>query len=253
MGSGLLLESASSVKEIHVRLNKYLAQCGVASRRRCDELIAAGCVAVNGQTVREMGVRVAEGDAVSVDGQAVRPEAEKRYLLYHKPAGEVTTVMDDRGRPTVLDHFSDYPVRVFPVGRLDYDSEGLLLLTNDGELAHRLLHPSREVEKGYLARITGALGQEALRALRQGVLMEGETRPTVPARVQVIRQEAFASVVLVGIREGRNRQVRRMFDAVGHKVLSLRRVAFGPLRLGDLARGAYRELTPQEVDELRRL
>ncbi|MCL2544861.1 MAG: rRNA pseudouridine synthase [Clostridia bacterium] len=235
------------------RLNKYLAQCGVASRRRCDELIAAGHVAVNGQTVREMGVRVAEGDAVSVRGQAVRPEAEKHYLLYHKPAGEVTTVADDRGRPTVLDRFADYPVRVFPVGRLDYDSEGLLLLTNDGELAHRLLHPSQEVEKAYLARITGVLGQEALRTLRQGVLMEGETRPTAPARVQMIRQEAFASVVLVGLREGRNRQVRRMFDAVGHRVLSLRRVAFGPLRLGGLARGAFRALTPPEVDEIRRL
>ena len=238
---------------VGARLNKYLAQCGVASRRRCDELIAAGFVAVNGQTVREMGVRVAEGDAVSVHGQAVRPEAEKRYVLYHKPAGEVTTALDDRGRPTVLERFAGYPVRVFPVGRLDYDSEGLLLLTNDGELAHRLLHPSMEVEKAYLARVTGALGQEAVRSLRQGVLMEGEARPTAPARVQVVKLEAFASVVLVGIREGRNRQVRRMFDAVGHKVLSLRRVAFGPLRLDELPRGAHRELTPQEVDELRRL
>ena len=242
-----------SVKETRVRLNKYLAQCGVASRRRCDELIAAGRVAVNGQTVREMGVRVAEGDAVFVDGQAVRLEAEKHYLLYHKPAGEVTTAVDDRGRPTVLDHFADYPARVFPVGRLDYDSEGLLLLTNDGELAHRLLHPRNEIEKVYVARVTGALDPEALRALRQGVLMEGETRPTAPARVRVIKREAFASVALVGIREGRNRQVRRMLDAVGHKVLSLRRVAFGPLRLGDLRRGAFRPLTPQEVDELRGL
>ena len=235
------------------RLNKYLAQCGVASRRRCDELIAAGHVAVNGRTVREMGVRVAEGDAVSVDGQAVRPEAEKRYLLYHKPVGEVCTAQDDRGRPTVLDRFADDPVRVFPVGRLDYDSEGLLLLTNDGELTHRLLHPSKEVEKVYLARVTGAPDPEALRALRQGVLMEGESRPTAPARVQVVKLEAFASLVLVGIREGRNRQVRRMFGAVGHKVLSLRRVGFGPLRLEGLERGAYRPLTPQEVDELRRL
>ncbi|MCL2811950.1 MAG: rRNA pseudouridine synthase [Clostridia bacterium] len=236
-----------------MRLNKYLAQCGVASRRRCDELIAAGLVAINGQTVREMGVRVAEGDLVSVDGQAVYPEATKHYVLYHKPAGEVTTAMDDRGRPTVLDHFADYPVRVFPVGRLDYDSEGLLLLTNDGELTHRLLHPSQEVEKVYLARITGALNQEAVRVLAQGVLMEGESRPTSPARVRVIKVEAFASTVLIGIGEGRNRQVRRMLDAVGHKVLSLRRVAFGPLRLGNLTRGAHRELTTQEVDELRRL
>jgi len=235
------------------RLNKYLALCGVASRRHCDELIAAGLVSVNGLIVREMGVRVMRGDTVRLRGQALRPEAEKRYVLYHKPAGEITAVLDDRGRPTVLDRFAGYPVRLFPVGRLDYDSEGLLLLTNDGELTQRLLHPSREVEKVYLARVAGELPPDAVRALRGKLLLEGGSGLTAPARVQVIKREVHASTALVGIHEGRNRQVRRMFDAVGCKVLALRRVAFGPLRLDGLSRGAYRELTPEEVDELRRL
>jgi 23S rRNA pseudouridine2605 synthase len=236
-----------------IRLNKYLAQCGVASRRHCDELIAEGRVSLNGITVREMGIRVGGGDLVAVDGYAVRPEEEKRYILYHKPAGEVTTAADDRGRATVLDRFADFPVRLFPVGRLDYDSEGLLLLTNDGELVQRLLHPSHQVEKVYLARVTGEVSEKSVRALRAGLRMEGEDRPTAPAKVRVLTREAFASAVLVGIHEGRNRQVRRMFDAVGHRVLSLRRVRFGPLSLGRLARGQYRELTPDEVEKLRAL
>lgn len=244
---------SASASASGTRLNKYLAQCGVASRRRCDELIAEGRVSVNGQTVAEMGMRVADGDEVTVNGEAVRPEAEKRYVLYHKPAGEVSTAMDDRGRPTVLDRFAHFPARMFPVGRLDYDSEGLLLLTNDGELTQRLLHPSREVEKTYLARVTGDLRPDAIGALRTGVLMEGEARPTAPAEVRVVRREAFATVALVSIHEGRNRQVRRMFDAVGHKVLMLRRVSFGPLQLGELKRGEYRELTAEELENLRRL
>ncbi len=235
------------------RLNKYLAQCGVASRRHCDELIAAGSVSVNGAVVQEMGVRVSASDVVTVDGAVVRPEAEKKYILYHKPIGEVATAADDRDRPTVLDRFAEYPVRLYPVGRLDFDSEGLLLLTNDGELTQQLLHPSHEVEKVYLARITGDLSLDAIRALRKGVLMEGESRTTSVARVRVIKRETFACVVLVGIHEGRNRQVRRMFDAVGHKVLMLRRVAFGPLQLGDLQRGEYRELTDEEIEKLRSL
>ena len=236
-----------------IRLNKYLAQCGVASRRHCDEIIAAGRVSVNGVTVREMGVRVEDADAVAVDGRAVAPEAEKRYILYHKPAGEVTAVTDDRGRATVLDRFAGFPARLFPVGRLDYDSEGLLLLTNDGELAQRLLHPSREVEKAYLARVLGEVSEEKARALRAGVRIEGDGRPTSPAKARVLERSPSASVVLLAIHEGRNRQVRRMFEAVGHRVTALRRVRFGPLTLGRLGRGEYRDLTPEEVERLRRL
>ena len=130
-----------------MRLQKYMAMCGVAARRKCEEIISAGRVSVNGQIITEMGTQVEEGDEVRVDGQIIRPEEEKRYVLYHKPAGEVTTVSDEKGRETVMDRFRDFPVRLYPVGRLDYDREGLLLLTNDGELAQRLTHPSCEVDK----------------------------------------------------------------------------------------------------------
>ena len=232
-----------------MRLQKYLAQCGVASRRHAEEMIAAGQVSVNGRVITEMGVQVAEGDAVCVNGKPIRLETEKKYLLYHKPIGEVTTVSDPEGRPTVMDHFRDYPVRLYPVGRLDFDSEGLLLLTNDGELADKMMHPRNEVDKGYLARVTGDLSLESVRALRQGVMLDDHM--TSPAKVRIIKKETFATVVLVTIHEGRNRQVRRMFEAVGHKVLMLRRVRFGCLDLGDLPRGAWRELRPDEVKRLR--
>ena len=236
-----------------MRLQKYMAMCGVAARRKCEEMIAAGRVTVNGRVITEMGTQVEEQDEVLVDGVRITPEEEKRYVLYHKPAGEVTTVSDEKGRETVMDRFRDFPVRLYPVGRLDYDSEGLMLLTNDGALAQRLTHPSCEVDKVYLARVTGNPSNEAIDRLRRGVYMEGDERRTYPADVRVVRDESLFSDILVTIHEGRNRQVRRMFDAVGHKVLLLRRVRFGPLELGNLRRGEWRELTAQEVELLHRL
>ena len=236
-----------------MRLQKYMAMCGVAARRKCEEMIAAGRVTVNGRVITEMGTQVEEQDEVLVDGVRITPEEEKRYVLYHKPAGEVTTVSDEKGRETVMDRFRDFPVRLYPVGRLDYDSEGLLLLTNDGALAQRLTHPSCEVDKVYLARVTGNPSNETIDRLRRGVYMEGDERRTYPADVRVVRDESLFSDILVTIHEGRNRQVRRMFDAVGHKVLLLRRVRFGPLELGNLRRGEWRELTAQEVELLHRL
>ena len=236
-----------------MRLQKYMAMCGVAARRKCEEMIAAGRVTVNGRVITEMGTQVEEQDEVLVDGVRITPEEEKRYVLYHKPAGEVTTVSDEKGRETVMDRFRDFPVRLYPVGRLDYDSEGLLLLTNDGALAQRLTHPSCEVDKVYLARVTGNPSNEAIDRLRRGVYMEGDERRTYPADVRIVRDESLFSDILVTIHEGRNRQVRRMFDAVGHKVLLLRRVRFGPLELGNLRRGEWRELTAQEVEQLHRL
>ena len=235
-----------------MRLQKYLALCGVASRRHAEQLIADGLVQVNGRTVTEMGIQVGETDEVRVRGERVKPEAEKRYILYHKPMGEVTTVSDEKGRDTVMDHFRDFPVRLYPIGRLDYDSEGLLLLTNDGELTARLTHPRHEVEKTYLARVTTHLTDEELRQLRSGVTLEDGFK-TSPARVRVIREEAFASAVLITIHEGHNRQVRRMMEAVGHKVLLLRRVKFGPIDLRGVERGAWRELTADEVRALKEL
>lgn len=231
-----------------MRLQKYMAECGVASRRRAEEMIQEGRVTVNGALVTQMGVQVEPSDEVWVEGRLIRPEAEKRYVLYHKPAGEVTTVSDPEGRLCVLDHFRDYPVRLYPVGRLDYDSEGLLLLTNDGALTERMLHPSHLVEKTYLARVTGPVSLDTVRRLRAGIPLDDHK--TAPAKVRIIKEEAFATVVLVTIHEGRNRQVRRMFEECGHRVLQLRRVRFGPLELGDLPRGQWRELSGEEVRKL---
>ena len=234
-----------------MRLQKYLAGCGAASRRKGEEFITAGRVTVNGAVVTELGTQVEEGDAVTLDGKPMLPEEKKYYILYHKPMGEVCTASDPQGRATVLDRFRDFPVRLFPVGRLDFDSEGLLLLTNDGEMMQRMLHPSREVDKTYLARVDGDVSLEAIRRLRAGILLD--ERMTAPADVRVIRRTGVETVALVTIHEGRNRQVRRMFDAVGHTVLLLRRVKFGPLEMGELKRGQWRELTEEELARLRAL
>ena len=230
-----------------------MALCGVAARRKCEDMIREGRVRVNGQIVTEMGTLVSQGDEVCLDGTAIHPEEEKVYLLYHKPAGEVTTVQDDKGRETVMDHFHDFPVRLYPVGRLDYDSEGVLLLTNDGALAQRLTHPSSEIDKVYLARISGSLSEQEQERMQRGLFMEGDERKTWPAKVRVLRQGDIWSEILVTIHEGRNRQVRRMVAAVGHQVILLRRVRFGPVSLGDLPRGAWRVLTPTEIEKLSNL
>ena len=235
-----------------MRLQKYLASCGVASRRHAEQMIANGLIQVNGQTITEMGFQVTEEDEVRVRGDIVKPEEQKHYVLYHKPMGEVTTVSDDKGRETVMDHFRDYPVRLYPIGRLDYDSEGLLLLTNDGDLAAKLTHPRHEVDKTYLARVTGKVSVEAVHRLRTGITLEDGFR-TSPAKVQVIREEAFASAVLITIHEGHNRQVRRMMEAVGHRVLLLRRVRFGPIDIKGVAKGTWRELNDEEVKALKAL
>lgn len=235
-----------------MRLQKYMAMCGVAARRKCEEIIAAGRVAVNGETITQMGTQVEDGDVVTLDGRVITPEEEKRYILYHKPAGEVTTVSDDKGRETVMDRFADFPVRLYPVGRLDYDSEGLLLLTNDGDLMNNLLHPSREVSKEYLVKVSNRVTDEEIRRLRAGVRLDDD-RMTSPADVHLVRYETFASVLLVTIHEGRNRQVRRMFSAIGHEVVALKRVGFATIKLHDLPRGQWRRLTDVEVRKLKEL
>ena len=234
-----------------MRLQKYLAQCGVASRRHAEEMIAAGRVTVNGKTVTEMGIQVEMTDLVRVDGKKCEPEQNHVYIMYHKPAGEMTTASDPEGRRTVLQHFEHFSVRLFPVGRLDYDSEGLLLLTNDGTMADRLLHPSNEVDKTYLARVEGHITPETVRTLQNGVVLD--ERRTSPARVRVTKTEADYTYVTVTIHEGRNRQVRRMFEAVGSKVLALKRIGFGPLELDDLPRGRWRYLTEAEIRSLKKL
>ena len=231
-----------------MRLQKYLASCGVASRRASEKLIADGRVSVDGVVITEMGTQVEEGQHVTVDGKPVTPEAEKHYLMYHKPAGEVTTAHDPEGRATVLDRFKDYPVRLYPVGRLDYDSEGLLLLTNDGDLTERMLHPSREVEKVYLARVSNVVTPEEARRLERGVMVDG--RMTARAKAKILSQQNLFTDMLITIHEGRNRQVRKMVEQVGHQVVLLRRIRFGPLKLGDLPRGMWRPLTQEELKQV---
>jgi 23S rRNA pseudouridine2605 synthase len=231
-----------------MRLAKYLAHAGVASRRAAETVIAAGRVSVDGEIVLDPARAVDEHNRVAVDGRALDgPEARVVYAL-NKPLGVVSTARDTHSRPTVLELVPAEGLRLYPVGRLDADSSGLILLTNDGELANRLTHPRFEVEKTYRATLGGApAGDGVLRALRRGV--ELEDGPTAPAGVRRIGK----GLIEITIHEGRNRQVRRMCEAAGRPVLTLERVAFGPLRLGGLAAGEHRRLTEREIGELRSL
>lgn len=239
------------------RLQKYLARCGVASRRHAEALIVAGEVMVNGRVVSELGVRVdPEHDVVRVRGERVRLERRPIYLLLNKPTGVVTTVTDPEGRPVVLDLLPPQwrDQRVYPVGRLDLYSEGLLMLTNDGELALRLTHPRYALTKEYHALVRGRPDAEALARFERGLTLEGESRPTAPASAWLLGpgDDDTTTWVAAELHEGRNRQVRRMFDALGHHVLRLRRVRVGPLTLGDLRPGEARPLTERELAALRK-
>ena len=231
------------------RLQKVLSAAGVASRRHAEELIAAGRVRVNG-AVATLGDRVdATTDVVEVDGERVTLDTTLRYVLLNKPQGFVSTTSDPEGRPTVTE-LINLPDRLYPVGRLDRDTEGLLLLTNDGDLVHRLLHPSFGVERTYLALVPGPVRREVLGRLRDGV--ELDDGPARPRRVRLAEQHAGKAVLEVVMTEGRKREVRRMLAAVGLPVERLARVAFGGVELGDLRQGKWRFLTDPEVNRLRR-
>ncbi|MEW6182061.1 MAG: pseudouridine synthase [Bacillota bacterium] len=233
------------------RLQKILARAGIASRREAERMIEDGRVKVDGEPVDRLGLKVdPEKNRVEVDGKQVSLREPPVYLMFFKPAGVVTTVSDPQGRPKVIDFLHRIKERVFPVGRLDFDSEGLLLLTNDGELAHRLTHPRFKVPKVYLALVDRRVDREALAILRKGVeLNDGTTRP---AQVEVARRESARTLLRITVSEGRKRQVRRMCAAVGHPVIELRRVSVGPLRLDGLQPGGYRHLTNKEVELLKR-
>ncbi|MCH5160152.1 MAG: rRNA pseudouridine synthase [Clostridiales bacterium] len=232
-----------------VRLNKYLADCGVGSRRECDRLISDGVVVVNGKKAT-LGMEVSEHDQISVNGKRVGDKQKNYYLMLHKPKGYVTTVKDDLGRKTVMD-LIDVKARLYPVGRLDYDTEGLLILTNDGDLANRLTHPRNEVNKTYICRISGMLTDKERLQLERGVLIDGVK--TAPARVRILKQDQHHTRCEITIHEGRNRQVKKMFEAVGKEVEFLKRVAVGELRLGGLKRGQHRFLNDYEVEYLKKL
>lgn len=233
------------------RLQKVIAQAGIASRRKAEQLISAGRVRVNGETVTELGTKVDEArDVIEVDGRVIKAEDKHTYLFY-KPKKVITSLSDPRGRKTVADYFRDVPVRLYPVGRLDYDTEGLLLMTNDGELANRLMHPRFEIEKSYLALVQGVPNESALSRLAKGVALEDGV--TAPARVSTVRAMPKTAWIRLVIREGRNRQVRRMCEAVGHPVKKLIRERIGFLRAGGLKPGQYRALTVDEMKKLKEM
>ncbi len=233
-----------------IRLQKIIADAGLASRREAERLIEAGEVQVNGQVVRELGTRAdPERDYIKVRGRLVPRPAPKVYLALHKPPGMVTTMRDPEGRPTVADILTGIRPRVYPVGRLDWDAEGLLLLTNDGDLAAALAHPRTHVPKVYEVKVKGMPGRAALSTLAAGPVLDDG--PTQPAMVRYLRRAEQNAWIEITIYEGRNRQVRRMCDAVGHAVLKIRRIRFGGVSLGDLRRGAHRVLTETEVRGLR--
>jgi 23S rRNA pseudouridine2605 synthase len=228
-----------------VRLQKFLADCGVASRRAAEEVIRAGRVKVNGAVVTEMGIKVGPADTVAVDGRTVGRQERMVYVILNKPTGYITTARDEFGRRTVLDLVADVPERIYPVGRLDFDTSGLLLLTNDGDLTFRLTHPSHEVGKTYQAVIEGTPSEDKIKAFKAGLRIEDYT--TAPAELRVRNSSVRTATVDITLHEGKNRQVRKMCEAIGHPVISLRRVAIGRLTLGNLPEGKWRSLTPGEM------
>jgi 23S rRNA pseudouridine2605 synthase len=234
-----------------LRLNKILAQAGLTSRRGADHVVLEGRVAVNGVVTREPGTLADPvTDRITVDGRALPAPEASRYLLLHKPAGVVTTVRDPQGRPVVTDLLpADVRERVYPVGRLDADVEGLLLLTNDGALTHRLLHPRYALPRVYEAEVAGRVAEADVPRWRRGVTLDDG--PAVPLAVELVRGGATASTVRLSFTEGRKHEVKRYCEALGHRVRRLRRIAFGPLRLGALPPGSCRPLTPREVSALR--
>ena len=232
-----------------IRLQKYMAESGIASRRKSEELIAAGKVKVNGK-VASIGDKVdPDKDKVEVAGQKVQKEAELKYIMLNKPRGFITTMSDEMNRKCVAELISDIPVRVYPVGRLDKDSEGLLLLTNDGEFANNMTHPSRHVPKTYRVTVRPAINEDILNNLMTGIMIDGKM--TFPADVRVLSQEPNRVVLEIVICEGRNRQIRKMCEDQGLTVARLKRIAIGPVKLGMLKQGEWRELTPQELKSLR--
>lgn len=231
-----------------MRLQKFLAHSGVCSRRKAEEYIRAGRVKIDGVTVREMGVSVEASSHVAFDGKEVRPAQEYEYYLLNKPAGYITTLADPQGRPTVISLLSGITSRVFPVGRLDLDTEGALLLTNDGELTQRILHPSKHTRKTYHALVKGHPDPANLQKLERGIVLEG--RPTAPAHLRLVQQKSSSTLIEITLYEGRKRQVKKMFLHIGHPVLFLKRTAYGKLTLGNLPRGAWKRLNPPDLEKI---
>lgn len=234
-----------------IRLQKYIAMCGVASRRGAETLIEEGKVKVNGEKVTEQGVKVEIGaDKVMVNGRLVKPELKKYYIALNKPIGYVTTAKDELDRPTVLDLIkTDIDARLFPVGRLDYDTEGLLILTNDGDFANSVAHPKYNKNKTYIVTIKGGISISSINKLRRGVYIDGYK--TQPAEVEMLDAVAGRTTFKITIHEGKNRQVRKMFSQVGGKIINLQRISISNVELGNLPLGRWRHLTSHEINCLK--
>ena len=234
-----------------IRLNKYLAQAGVVSRREADRLITRGDIQVNGRVIRELGCRIDPSrDKIVFRGSEVSGKKKHVYVMVNKPRGYIVTTKDPLNRPHVLNLLPPLGRRIYPVGRLDADSEGLLVLTDDGELAYRLTHPRFQIPKVYLVKVKGHPGQEKIFRLEKGILIEG--KKTSPASLEFITGKGTRSLFQMTIREGRKREIRRMFASVGHEVVELKRVQVGSLRLGDLKKGRWRFLRPNEIHRLKK-
>jgi 23S rRNA pseudouridine2605 synthase len=238
-----------------MRINKYIASCGVCSRRAAEELIKAGKVKINGKTVEKLATEVAEeNDTVTVDGQAISLNAKPVYIMLHKPKGCVCTVSDDLGRKTVMDYVTEFKdTRVFPVGRLDYDTEGLLLMTNDGAFANGLTAPINEVEKTYVAVVEGFVSEAQLATLRRGIIIDSRKTKLNKCRIKVLEETNDDMRLEITLKEGKNRQIHKMFDTIGHKVLFLKRIRVDRVALGGLSRGAWRYLNDDEIEILKRI
>lgn len=232
------------------RLQKYMARCGVASRRKCEEIILSGRVKIDGEVVRELGVKVCAGkEKVEVDGKVITIEEKKVYIALNKPVGYLSSVTDDRGRKTILD-LVKVEERIYPVGRLDYDTSGLILLTNDGDIYNKIIHPRVDKNKVYIAEVKGIMQDDAIRAFEDGIDIGDYITAPGTCNVLKINNKKALSTVKITIHEGKNRQVRRMCDAVNHPVVSLKRISVGPIELGKLEEGKWRYLTDKEVELL---
>lgn len=229
------------------RLQKIIANSGYTSRRKAEELIRNGKVKVNGNVVLELGTKVSDTDIIQVEGNVLEKNEKKVYYLLNKPRGVISSVVDDKNRKTVVS-FINTELRIYPIGRLDYDTTGLLLLTNDGCLANKLMHPKNEVEKKYIAKIEGVLSPSEFYGLKKGILIEG--RKVIPTHLKVRKQTEDSQIVEIGIVEGRNHIVKKIFESLGHKVSKLKRESYAFLTLGNLKSGEYRELSLKEVKKL---
>ncbi len=235
-----------------MRLQKFMAQCGIASRRKSEEIIANKRVKVNGELITELGYKIDPfKDTITVDGKRLKHREKKIYIIMNKPKGYVTTVSDEYNRKTVLDLVKDVKERVYPVGRLDYDTSGLLILTNDGELAYRMIHPKYEVVKTYIATVEGKPSEEELERFRHGLEIDGYI--TSEAEIEILNTINDKSVVKIQIHEGKNRQIRKMCEKIGHPVTSLKRISIGELELGTLRKGCWRFLNDNEIEYLKKI